>query len=106
MGNRPLGSSIGGSSGSLGGSGMLQSVPAQVVSHVHVASLLHTCTDQTGIDEWNGRALSKDAAATGFLHPQDEVFWLKYTAVGEASEALNQTDMLQYHRKNTAALFY
>lgn len=32
--------------GSLGGSGMLQSVPAQVASQVHVASLLHTCTDE------------------------------------------------------------
>lgn len=29
---------------------MLQSVPAQVVSQVHVASLLHTCTDQTMTD--------------------------------------------------------
>ena len=50
-GNRPLGPSSGGVSGSLGGSGMLQSVPAQVVSQVHVASLLHTCTDQTGTDD-------------------------------------------------------
>lgn len=45
-GNRPLGPSSGEVSGSLGGSGMLQSVPAQVVSQVQVASLLHTCTDE------------------------------------------------------------
>ena len=40
--DEPLGpsSSLGGAS--LGGSGMLQSVPAQVVSQVHVPSLLHT----------------------------------------------------------------
>lgn len=43
---------------------MLQSVPAQVVSQVHVASLLHTCTDTTEIDETTNsvvRALNKDA---------------------------------------------
>lgn len=45
--NRPLGPSSGVASGSLGGSGMLQSVPAQEVLQVHVASLLHTCTDMT-----------------------------------------------------------
>lgn len=50
-GNRPLGPSSLVASGCLGGSGMLQSVPAQVVSQVHVASLLHTCADQTGRDE-------------------------------------------------------
>lgn len=42
--DRPLGPCSLEDSGSLGGSGMLQSVPAQVASQVHVASLLHTCT--------------------------------------------------------------
>lgn len=45
--DRPLGPCSLVDSGSLGGSGILQSVPAQVASQVHVASLLHTCTDQT-----------------------------------------------------------
>lgn len=47
--NRPFGPCSLVASGSLGGSGMLQSVPAQVASQVHVASLLHTCTDQIKI---------------------------------------------------------
>lgn len=55
VGNRPLGSSSGVTSGSLGGSGMLQSVPAQVVSQVHVASLLHTCAQQTYRGKQNER---------------------------------------------------
>lgn len=42
-GNKPLGSSSSLGAGSFGGSGMLQSVPAHVVSHVQAASLLHTC---------------------------------------------------------------
>lgn len=49
--NRPLVSSVVVISVSLGGSGMLQSVPAHVASHVHVASLLHTCLEQTEINE-------------------------------------------------------
>lgn len=37
---------------------MLQSVPAQVVSQVHVASLLHTCTEQTGRDELSQKVIT------------------------------------------------
>lgn len=50
---------------------MLQSVPAQVVSQVHVASLLHTCTNQTEIDEVTRgtenrkRAVNKSADTLG-----------------------------------------
>lgn len=47
---------------------MLQSVPAQVVSQVHVASLLHTCTDQTATDERTNNsvgALNKGADTVG-----------------------------------------
>lgn len=44
--NRPLGPSSRVASGSLGGSGMLQSVPAHVASQVHAASLLHTYTNE------------------------------------------------------------
>lgn len=68
VGNRPLGSSSGATSGSLGGSGMLQSVPAQVVSQVHVASLLHTCTQQTYTGKQNERASNQDAAAMAFFN--------------------------------------
>lgn len=40
--HEPLGPSSSTVGGSFGGSCMLQSVPAQVESQVHVASLLHT----------------------------------------------------------------
>lgn len=45
--DQPLGPCSFVDSGFLGGSGILQSVPAQVAWQVHVASLLHTCRDQT-----------------------------------------------------------
>lgn len=45
--DQPLGPCSFVDSGSLGGSGILQSVPAQVALQVHEASLLHTYTDQT-----------------------------------------------------------
>ncbi len=41
--HKPLGPSSSAGGGTFGGSGILQSVPAHVVSHVHAASLLHTC---------------------------------------------------------------
>lgn len=47
--DRPFGPGSLLESRSLGGSGMLQSVPAQVASQVQEASLLHTCTFQTEI---------------------------------------------------------
>lgn len=44
--NQPLGPSSSVGAGSFGGSGMLQSVPAQVVSQLHVPSLLQTCAEK------------------------------------------------------------
>lgn len=51
--DRPFGPGSLLESRSLGGSGMLQSVPAQVSSQVQEASLLHTCKFQTEIKKKN-----------------------------------------------------